>query len=1667
MGIVVGVVLLGAVASTHGQTPVRPAQVHAALNSGIDCYRRADYEAAATFFKKADEGKADLSMEEQQELATLMRINAVALKERNDGLDKLHQAEKAVQEGRSADAQAMLKAVTINQYLTTADKARAQRLADMLRGGGSTSGVIQAGASTSKGVTPAVLARTKLQQARNLMAKANYDAAESLAHEVMQMHVTYAPGEDTPQKVLTDIVVAKSNAKGLLVAARTALQVGDLDRAERLAHAAEEASGAFTFHPWGDSPAKVLKEVQVARARTPSSTGATAKGDEIVVTAGNKAESARLMVKQGRKALQQGDVAGARQWALEAQAQKVDFHWWEDTPAKLINDIQRTPGADKIISTQDAGKSTSGSSPESSTRTGAEDPHVSLQRARSLYNADKLDEAEKIVHSLQTKSFVAWGLFDDSPDKLLLDIRKARMKHNQDESVRVMAEARMLFERGDYEGARSKAYAAERLHGPYSVWELGDRPAKLIAEIQAAQAQNPHKGPAKASEMAVVQADAKKAGPETVKPAGFQTDGHKDAGSSPYMAVGPAMPPAPGTPGLVGDSIKGHASQLLVEARKLQNEGRLVEARQKALEAQKAGGTFRIDEDSPDRALQQLASLANKRIESLLQEATDLAATGAVDPTRFPRAEEKLNQARQLAVGFSMDTNVVDAKMVWFKRTRDQSLVAAKPGIGPMPPVPSVAKGPELPAIPDMPAGPKSSGQEMLEKARLELSRGELETARRLAVEVYGGPYGLQVQADALLHSIDAEEYNQRILTANRSLDAGVNAYYHKDYAQASAILRSIDSGLLSKEKQSRLKELMMVPELQPKAVARPAVVVPVGLTDAGKATASDAPGAVHPTSPEETFTQQVLAMQEVKFQKLRQEGLEVQRKATEAFRNGETSQALDILQDYLDTLRDAQLEPDRLALLQRPVDSRLQQFKTLKAQQDWEHLQAGQHDTFNRMQAQAAKAEDHKKKQIEDLMKQYHDYFKEGKYKEAEMAAMKAHELDPDDPAPAAAVHVAKMQGRVTDAHNLRDRKEQYALDALNNAEDPGVGVDGKEPLKFDREEWARVADRKALPKDGYSFDVKTEKEREIERRLALPISLDFKDTPLKQVIDDLRDLTGINIVADMAALEEENISLDRPVSMHLEGISTKSALNLVLHQAHLIYVIKDEVLQITTEAHARGKLVSRTYQVADLVIPVENAQTPSYSNLEKILDPQNARSMISGATPINNPNGLRNGTPVGNASMTSSPPVGAGSAANGGRAPGATIEDLLIKVITSTIKPESWSDMGGPGTIEYFPLGLALVVTQTPDIQEQVAELLQALRRLQDVEIAIEVRFITISEAFFERMGLDFNINILADNTKYEPQIISQQFQPFGFNNDFSPSHFVTGLQPVGNRPPGNYTSDLNIPIRDTSFGPAIPPFGGYPNTPGADGGLSLGLAFLSDIQVFLFMEAAQGDNRSNVMSAPKLTLFNGQTSLINITDLQFFVTNILFVQAGGQVAIIPQNQAIPTGGGNNPGGGINMTILGLVSADRRFVRLNINQSLTNISPVDTALFPVTTFVTPVFDNGAQGQPIPFTQFIQQPKINTITVNTTVTVPDGGTVLLGGLKTLREGRTEYGPPILSKIPYINRLFKNVGYGREAESFMMMVTPRIIINEEEETRQTGVGTGLGLGGAPPGAPQP
>jgi type II secretory pathway component GspD/PulD (secretin) len=244
-------------------------------------------------------------------------------------------------------------------------------------------------------------------------------------------------------------------------------------------------------------------------------------------------------------------------------------------------------------------------------------------------------------------------------------------------------------------------------------------------------------------------------------------------------------------------------------------------------------------------------------------------------------------------------------------------------------------------------------------------------------------------------------------------------------------------------------------------------------------------------------------------------------------------------------------------------------------------------------------------------------------------------------------------------------------------------------------------------------------------------------------------------------------------------------------------------------------------------------------------------------------------------------------------------------------------------------------------------------------------------------------------------------------------------------------NFTSNLAIPFiqnagNSTSL---IAPTNAVSGT-----GATFGIAFLSDLEVYLFLTAAQGDQRSNILQAPKVTTFNGASATIFNTQTTYYVAELLPIVGPGSVAFFPQVAPFPNG--------ITLNVTPVVSADRRYVRMTL-------SPFFTALQSFTQIQVPaaVGGSGLGGGAAAINGTIQLPNFTITSVQTTVTVPDGGTVLLGGVKRLQEERNEFGVPVLSKLPMLNRLFRNVGIGRNTSSLMLMVTPRIIILEEEEDR--------------------
>ena len=92
----------------------------------------------------------------------------------------------------------------------------------------------------------------------------------------------------------------------------------------------------------------------------------------------------------------------------------------------------------------------------------------------------------------------------------------------------------------------------------------------------------------------------------------------------------------------------------------------------------------------------------------------------------------------------------------------------------------------------------------------------------------------------------------------------------------------------------------------------------------------------------------------------------------------------------------------------------------------------------------------------------------------------------------------------------------------------------------------------------------------------------IDFVDLPLSDAIRVLGDLHKLAIIIDKETLSGGGIATDLPVNLHVSEVSLRSGLKLLLEPLQLDYVIKNEVLLITTREKADEFMETRVYNVA-----------------------------------------------------------------------------------------------------------------------------------------------------------------------------------------------------------------------------------------------------------------------------------------------------------------------------------------------------------------------------------------------------------------------------------------------------------------------------------------------------
>jgi general secretion pathway protein D len=840
-------------------------------------------------------------------------------------------------------------------------------------------------------------------------------------------------------------------------------------------------------------------------------------------------------------------------------------------------------------------------------------------------------------------------------------------------------------------------------------------------------------------------------------------------------------------------------------------------------------------------------------------------------------------------------------------------------------------------------------------------------------------------------------------------------------------------------------------------------------LTFLRAATAQPAPAVGAPPSPLE----QVNSQQEVLRQKLYREILAEERAAKDLAQRDPRG-ALANLTKLRDRVSGAEIEPAAKKQLLTIVDRMVNELSSY-IEQNKSTIEADERN--NAVRADVVRSQElsiETQNKLAEMVEKFNVLMDERRFPEAEITARQARDLDPRNPVVVNMFEKSRLAMSIADQESTREQKERAFVRVLGDVDRAGISlVDDENPLVFDAKRWGDLTKRrKGVLGEGR---ILTPAEQEIQKSLGKLVEAKFNERPLGEVLDTLSKMVGVNIHLDPQGLAAEGLTTDQPVTLNLsQPISLRSALSLLLDHLRLSYIIQHEVLLITSSQTRDRNTFAQVYYVADLVMPIPNF-VPGYNvglpaalreSLNSLGYGGTSRPIFSGPLTIaqNEEQKVQTGAVPSSylAQMAAAPgmqntagirmPNGAnfgpmGPGGPGGMGGGVQADfDSLIDLITTTIAPESWVDVGGPGSIKEFATNLSLVVSQTQDVHEQIADLLQQLRRLQDLQVTIEVRFITLSDRFFERIGVDFDFRI-DDNTHLTNQL--DQLPSNGANGISAPAigsffdddNYSIGIGWTASGP----TADLDIAFDQNTFASTQPQFGNFD----ANAGATFGFAILSDIEAFFLLQAAQGDDRTNILQAPKVTLFNGQSANVNDQITRPFVTSVIPVvgdfAAAYQPVIVVLNE------------GTALNVQAVVSADRRFVRLTLVPFFSQIGDVSTFTFDgkVTTDSGTVVqdpsdpDNtvtNGQTRTVEGTT-VQLPTFAFTSVTTTVSVPDGGTVLLGGVKRLREGRNERGIPILSKMPWVSRLFKNVGIGRDAQSLMMMVTPRIIIQEEEEEK--------------------
>jgi general secretion pathway protein D len=203
------------------------------------------------------------------------------------------------------------------------------------------------------------------------------------------------------------------------------------------------------------------------------------------------------------------------------------------------------------------------------------------------------------------------------------------------------------------------------------------------------------------------------------------------------------------------------------------------------------------------------------------------------------------------------------------------------------------------------------------------------------------------------------------------------------------------------------------------------------------------------------------------------------------------------------------------------------------------------------------------------------------------------------------------------------------------------------------------------------------------------------------------------------------------------------------------------------------------------------------------------------------------------------------------------------------------------------------------------------------------------------------------------------------------------------------------------------------------GSTGGGS-GLTYLLNVgaETRARLTALAQDSRLSVLSTPRLMVKSGDEANIEIGDEvpTLTSTSVGPQQSGGTTTTLQSIQYRKTG--------ILLNIKPTVYSDDR-VDLEINQEVSDVNP----------------DAAVEG--------ISSPAIFNRSVTTSLTLKDGSSLLLGGLMSNRQTRSNSGIPALKDVPVLGNLFKSQTRSINRTELVLIITPYIVENDADATTIT------------------